>query len=337
MNNHHKKQVDTQNHSDQKKESVLDKDFDHVLKKRFSFSVFNLVMLLVILCVTAFFAGTQTAGVFNIFPKAAMFGTGSGGFQIFYPTPAEPTPDPSDADCTDPKPRADCKCQYDGFSQSNKWNCPQATPVATAYPTTQDCQTVPPRAGCNCKYNGSEYVWNCPEPTRIPTPYVDRNCDPSSPPAPLCKCKFINNDYDWQCPEPTQPGGATTVPTQKVGGGTPGTGPTTATQPTTSGGGSCAQGYNLGNCSQSGGGCCTDWGVGPGCSQYDADRHFESCQAKCGYAGNPNACGGGGGGTDDDNDGSQLGDKCDSCSSAAECKPGLGCNGGVCGFRRNCE
>ena len=75
--------------AEERNKSILHRDFDEILKRRVQFSVFNLFLLVAILCITAFFAGTQTAGVFNILPRAAMFGTQTGDFRILAKTSCE--------------------------------------------------------------------------------------------------------------------------------------------------------------------------------------------------------------------------------------------------------
>ncbi len=274
--------------------TILHQDFDHVLKKRLNFSVFNLVLLIVFLCVTAFFAGTQTAGVFNILPRAAMFGTGSGGFNLFVQPTATPMPSAT----------------------------PPPLPTITRFPTGT------PQPDTKHKVYGAEYcnadtntVWNqcilvpCSDPN---VQCVDE-CTANQNTAVEC-------DPAGYTPVPTKKPKATPKPTVKPGTGTPKptTKAPTVTPQTGANSQACNNGFNLANCSRSGGGCCTDWGVGDGCSKYEADRHFEYCQEKCGYAGNPNVCGGGGGG-DDEDEGSGAG-KCGDSSTPREC-----CNKGNTG------
>lgn len=80
------------------------------------------------------------------------------------------------------------------------------------------------------------------------------------------------------------------APTSTVPTSTPPPGVATSTPiPVAPGGNACEVGYDLRYCTKTGGSCCSDWGVGIGCSNYDADRQFEYCRDNCGNSGNTNA------------------------------------------------
>lgn len=63
------------------KRHILHKDFDGILKRRVQFSLFNLFLLVSVLMITAFFAGTKIGGVFNLSPFA-MFRAGTSDFKM---------------------------------------------------------------------------------------------------------------------------------------------------------------------------------------------------------------------------------------------------------------
>ncbi len=214
-----------------KKEPLLYKDFGEILQKRFQFSLFNLLLIIISIFIVAFFAGSTTAGVFQLNPRA-FFRTQEGGVSFFgpYDTPT-PTTDPIDANCSSVSAKPNPSCSCDWIPQDNKygWSCLEPTVEPTALPTTENCRSVPPRPGCNCKYGqyGNYYSWVCPEPTKAPTPIpTDRNCQ-TAPPIPQCKCVVIDDAYKWLCPTPTVYDGATEVPTKAPKGTpTPYNGPT---------------------------------------------------------------------------------------------------------------
>lgn len=78
----------------------------------------------------------------------------------------------------------------------------------------------------------------------------------------------------YAAPEPTS-----TVPSPTINPGT------TATPV----GNICSVDHDLKYCTKTGGSCCSDWGVGIGCSTADADRQFEYCRDNCQIAQNTSA------------------------------------------------
>lgn len=361
--------------TEKKKQSLLHQDVGPMLKKRYQLSLFNLVLILISLFIAAFFAGTQTAGVFQLGSRAMMkVGTQVvPGFRIQIlssptPTLAEETVNGYDDSnkechaCGDGKYKQVAVCSQIHCDGDGEVKCSDVKGKGCTVGTTKDAsQCIFSDRKCDTAITPTStaptptvYIADTPGQNGTPAFTCDSYCSTklsacgrfncgSSRKAILftqcggrsdCEGRFqaCESIDDPECPGgvPTTapgvpsvtPGGPTTVPGQ----------PTATTAPNA---GACGNGFNLTNCTRTGGGCCTDWGVGTGCSQYDADRHFEYCQSKCGYGGNPNACGGGGGGNGGGGGGNAG--KCGDPNTPNECCNKGNSGGGCVSKSQDCE
>lgn len=251
---------DMTEHKERHKNSLLHQDVGPMLKKRYQLSLFNLVLILISLFIAAFFAGTQTAGVFQLGSRAMMFGTQIvPGFKVFAPTKVPTaTPTTYQALCSDCD-QSSYGCDYDPTcSKCAVCGGPTETPVPSATPTLSAdfCANCHDSLNCgpaNCK----KWCTVCGAPSATPVPTVipagfcdqvrgkfcfDHNC-----PIGVCRTKC-----DW-CPD-NPPGYGTPTPKPGTPSVTPGQG---TPKPT------AAPAQGSGKCSAKGAACTDDYPCTP--------------------------------------------------------------------------
>ncbi|OGG14234.1 hypothetical protein A2773_06450 [Candidatus Gottesmanbacteria bacterium RIFCSPHIGHO2_01_FULL_39_10] len=211
-----------------KKESLLYKDFGELLKKRFQFSLFNLLLILISIFIVAFFAGSSTAGVFQLNPQAFFrtgVGTEQGGFVLFAPT-LTPVP-------TVP---VNCQiCEETGCpSERCKTECVECEAKPSPTPTTPvNCKSCED-AGCPAGRCKTECVKCGAEPTPTPTKPVNcQKCVETGCPTWQCynQCSACTEPPPGASPTGTKKPKPTKTPTP--GSGTPSVtkGPTSTPKP----------------------------------------------------------------------------------------------------------
>ncbi|MBI4067133.1 hypothetical protein HY407_02020 [Candidatus Gottesmanbacteria bacterium] len=192
-------------------------------------------------------------------------------------------------------------------------------PSPTEDPKCPNFCVVPDSCGNSSCIGCSGCLSPTPVPSETPVPTQSEDQCPKFCVVPK-SCGNLNCAGCAGCPGgPTKPPTKTPTvkPTSKPGV------PTATSAP-----GSCSKGFDIARCTISGGDCCTDWGVGDGCSRADADAHWSACDAKCGRdeAQWPNKCGGNPAPTIGE------GDEGDSCTGECGCTYGGSCvKGSTCG------
>lgn len=346
-------------------ENILGKDVKDLhrdlQKKKYTLSLFNLLFVLGSLFVIAFFAGTQTAGVFNLLPQAARFGTQTGGLHLFVPIPthtlAPPTLTPQVPTPTYPPNTVKCwacpagsnQCVWDPGALYENGVCPEGThkkaecnsicALKGATPTLMPSDTPPPGGGSNIytyrTYSGAycdkygQLRQDCD--TENQCPIKGQKCENQ-----LSECKAGDVNFIGSCcldPETgdyNPCGGVPPTATLVPGVPTPTKNPNATAAPTVP----AANAEQCGTNDTCGSPCCTNWGVGgskPGCGEL-----WQSCKAACGGKASPSGqaiCGGGGGPQPTDAPPAYCVKNGQSgCSSPSDCcNSGGGCNGGCCG------